>query len=123
MILTTQELANLKSESDALLEKYLNTGSLAPEEIASALRKAVLDAKIFPIFVGGSFVAAGRNELIKSGLVHFTFPRDVVDSLDYLGRNSPKRKPSSGHHVFGHHGDFSTSSSNGTMMDFEETLN
>ncbi|MEK7634984.1 MAG: acetate--CoA ligase family protein [Patescibacteria group bacterium] len=101
---------------------------LTPQMMTEAAETAKVLAKykdkkiIFPVFIGGEGIQAGRNELIKSGLVHFVFPRDVIDSLDYLAQSSPKRKPNSGHHSFGHHGELMTSVRNGEMMEFKSTL-
>ncbi len=74
--------------------------------------------KIFPVFTGGSSVQAGRLELIKSGMPYFTFPRDIIESLDYLAKKAPKIKSS-----YGHHGDSAESvSKDEKMMDFKSTL-
>ncbi len=92
------------------------------EDTAKVLAKYKDKKILFPVFIGGESIRAGRNELIKSNLSHFTFPRDVVDSLDYLAQNSPKRKPSISHHSFGHHGEPVMSVQNGEMMEFELAL-
>jgi acetyltransferase len=57
---------------------------------AKVLAKYKNRKKIFPIFIGGPEVHKGREELSKFGMVGFTFPRDVVDSLDHLANNKPK---------------------------------
>ncbi|MFH0804239.1 MAG: acetate--CoA ligase family protein [Candidatus Zambryskibacteria bacterium] len=89
------------------------------EETAKVLAKYKNKKKIFPIFTGGSSVQAGRDELIKSGMAYFTFPRDVVESLDYLAKDIPKIKS-----PYGHHGDSTESvSENGKMMEFSGALN
>jgi elongation factor G len=60
------ELMELVAESDdALLEKYLSTGKLSPEEVKGGLRKAVSSAKVFPIVLGSSLNDNGIDELLK----------------------------------------------------------
>ncbi|MCK5178179.1 MAG: GTP-binding protein, partial [Candidatus Omnitrophica bacterium] len=49
---------------DALLEKYLESGKLSPEEVNSAFRKAVLQAKIFPILTGSATTDEGVKALL-----------------------------------------------------------
>lgn len=86
-----------------------------PTETAKVLAKYNARKKIFPVFLGGSFVQAGREELIKSGMPYFTFPRDVVESLDYIARRAPKIKSQ-----YGHHESVEPVSENNKMMPFEE---
>jgi len=74
--------------------------------------------KIFPVFIGGSSIQSGRDELIKSGMAYFTFPRDVIESLDYLARGVPKIKS-----PYGHHDNFAEpASERGKMMKFQNAL-
>ncbi|MFC1592529.1 elongation factor G [Candidatus Omnitrophota bacterium] len=62
-----EELTELVAESDdQLIEKYLADGQLSPEEVTSGLRKAVIEAKIFPIILGSVITEAGIKELLKS---------------------------------------------------------
>lgn len=83
---------------------------------AQVLAKYKGRVRIFPVFIGGEKILAGKEELIRSGLVHFTFPRDVIDSLDYLAKNAPKLKLP-GHDSENHH-----SPTSGEMMEFARTL-
>lgn len=89
------------------------------EETAKVLVKYKDKKKIFPVFVGGSSVQVGRSELIKSGMAYFTFPRDVIESLDYLARNAPKIKSPYGHHE----NPETPTSGGGEMMEFGKALN
>ncbi|MBU1871892.1 MAG: elongation factor G [Candidatus Omnitrophica bacterium] len=64
---TPEELMELVAESDdKLLEKYLAEEKLSPEEVASGLRKAVLEAKVFPLILGSALSSVGIDELLKS---------------------------------------------------------
>ena len=59
-------LMELVAESDdGLLEKYLGTGSLSAEEINNGLRKAVINAKAFPVIFGSSLKDEGIEELLR----------------------------------------------------------
>lgn len=46
--------------------------------------------KIFPVFLGGPSVEAGRKVLAEAGLPCFDFPKDVIQSLDSLANGAPK---------------------------------
>ena len=72
-----EEIAELVAETDdKLLEKYLAEGKLSVEEIASGLRKAVIEAKVFPI-IGGSAVAdKGIDELLKAIKDYLASPQE-----------------------------------------------
>ncbi len=62
----SNELMELVAESDdQLLEKYLGTGALSTEEINNGLRKAVINAKVFPVIFGSSLKDDGIEELLK----------------------------------------------------------
>ncbi len=50
--------------NDELLEKYLETGELSPEEIKAALRDAVMSAKLIPIACGSGMVNRGIQPLL-----------------------------------------------------------
>ncbi len=63
----SEELIELVAEADdKLLEKYLAEGKLNPQEVASGLGRAVVEAKIFPIISGSAAQDAGIKELLKA---------------------------------------------------------
>ncbi|MFA5088236.1 MAG: elongation factor G [Candidatus Omnitrophota bacterium] len=73
--LNSAELIETVAETDdQLLEKYLEAGSLSPEEIRTALRKAVLDAKIFPVFSGSALQDQGTKELLQAIITYLPSP-------------------------------------------------
>jgi acetyltransferase len=88
------------------------------EETAKVLAKYKDKKKIFPVFIGGQGIEAGRNELIRSGLVHFQFPRDVIDGLDYIARGAPKIKSPEGYRG----PENNSISKSGEMMEFGRAL-
>jgi acetate---CoA ligase (ADP-forming) len=85
------------------------------EATAKVLAKYKNKKKIFPVFIGIPSVQTGRDELIKSGMVHFAFPRDVIDALDYLAKGAPK--PNS---ALANHGEHKKSAVSGEMIKFDE---
>ena len=64
---------------DALLEKYLESGKLSPEEVNSAFRKAVLQAKIFPILTGSATTDEGVKALLDEIIDYCPSPIDHPD--------------------------------------------
>ena len=64
---------------DDLLEKYLESGTLSPEEVNSAFRKAVLQAKIFPILTGSATTDEGVKVLLDEIIDYCPSPIDHRD--------------------------------------------
>lgn len=60
--------------NDNLLEKYLGSGSLTPQELKEGLRKAVLNAKIFPVFSGSATSDKGVKELLEAIVEYLPSP-------------------------------------------------
>jgi len=72
-----EKLIDAIAESDdALLEKYFEEGELSPEEIASGLRKCVIDGKIFPILCGDAAGNIGVDRLLDVACDCFPSPVD-----------------------------------------------
>jgi len=61
---------------DALLEKYLNGEPPTPQELKSALRKGVLQLKVFPVFCGSAFKNKGVQPLIDATIDYLPSPLD-----------------------------------------------
>lgn len=80
---------------DALLEKYLETGSLDEAEFHPALKKAVSSSQMFPV-IGGAAVAAATSEVGIDCLLDLIV--DVMPSV--LDSSSVKAKDKSGQEVF-----------------------
>jgi acetate---CoA ligase (ADP-forming) len=100
-----------------MMTDVLGTSKLLAEY--NRMTKSTVDRKypkIFPVLVGGSSMQVGRDELIKSGMAYFTFPRDIIESLDYLAKGAPKIK-------FPSHNEKSAETTlKGEMMKFTYTL-
>ncbi|HRU07427.1 MAG TPA: elongation factor G, partial [Candidatus Brocadiia bacterium] len=59
------QLMDVIAESDeALMERYLNEEKISPEEIAAALRKAVAEGKVAPVFHCSGRSGVGLEELL-----------------------------------------------------------
>jgi len=89
------ELTELVAESDdALLEKYLAAGSLSTEEVSSGLRKAVANAKIFPVIFGSSTKDMGVEGLLEAIKNYFVSPEErlapeLIEGQVTLNLDSP----------------------------------
>jgi len=57
---------SIAETDDALLEKYLDAGSLSNEELSGALKKAVLENKIIPVLGGAAVKELGVSEFLKA---------------------------------------------------------
>ncbi len=75
---TVQEtlIEKVAESDDKLLERYLEEGSLPPEEVAKALRSAIISAKIFPIFMGSALTDKGIKELLDAIITYMPSPLD-----------------------------------------------
>ena len=81
----SEELVELVAETDdKLLEKYLSSGELSPEEITTGLGRAVIEAKVFPIITGSAITEAGIEELLKAINNYLASPEERP-SLDIEG--------------------------------------
>lgn len=79
-------------DTDAILVILTPQMMTEAKKTAKVLSKFKDKINIFPVFIGGKSMEAGRKEFIKSSLSCFDFPRDVIESLDYLAKNAPKNK-------------------------------
>jgi elongation factor G len=73
--MTNSEFVEAVAEcDDQLLEKYLESGSLSPEEVRVAFRKAVIQAKVFPIISGSALKDTNVKELLDLIIEYFPSP-------------------------------------------------
>lgn len=84
------EILSEIKEADAIIVILTPQMMTEAEATAKILAKYKDKKIIFPVFIGSSSIHSGRDELIKAGLSHFIFPRDVIDALDYLARGAAK---------------------------------
>ena len=80
---------------DALMEKYLEGEELTVEEIKSAIRKGVLDAKFFPVLCGTAHFNIGVKLALDAVIDYLPAPTDIeaIECTDKNG-NLVKRHPS-----------------------------
>ena len=80
---------------DSLMEKYLETGELAPEEIKRGLRKRTITNQIVPVLCGSAFKNKGVQALLDAVIEYLPSPIDVppVKGEDEDGKEI-FRKPS-----------------------------
>ena len=67
------------------MEKYLEEGSLSEEDLASGLRKGVLNASLVPVVVGSSLENKGGRELLDAIARLFPSPLERPAFLDADG--------------------------------------
>ena len=82
---------NIAESDEELMEKYLEEGSLSEEDLASGLRKGVLNASLVPVVVGSSLENKGGRELLDAIARLFPSPLERPAFLDADGR--PLGKP------------------------------
>jgi elongation factor G len=70
-------IEGIAESDDALLEKYLEKGELAEDEIKSAFKKGVLERNIIPVIVGSSTSHLGIKELLSMIVDYFPSPADI----------------------------------------------
>lgn len=76
---------NIAESDETLMEKYLEEGSLSPEDIAQGLRKGVLDGSLTPVVVGSSLENKGGRQLLDAIADLFPSPLERAPYLDADG--------------------------------------
>ena len=79
-------IENIAESDDSLMEKYLEEGSLSPEEISTALKNGVLKRELVPVLVaasldnkGGAFILDAVQDLFPSPLDHDAWLAEDAD--------------------------------------------
>jgi len=62
--LSSENIETIAESSDVLLEKYLEGKEISQEELKGALKQAVSQAKIYPVFSGSALTDKGIKELL-----------------------------------------------------------
>ena len=71
---------NVAEYDDALLEKFFdNPDSITKEELMAAIRKAVIDMKIFPVMCGSAFKNKGVQSVLDAVCSYLPSPLDLPD--------------------------------------------
>jgi elongation factor G len=75
-----RELVELICETDdALLERYFAGEEISTNELKSALRKAVIDYKLVPMYCGASLRNMGIQPLLDAVVDYLPSPQDIVE--------------------------------------------
>ncbi|MCF7871073.1 MAG: elongation factor G [Candidatus Omnitrophica bacterium] len=77
-------LDSVAETDDALLEKYLEKGKLSQEELTPALKKAILESKVFPVTAGAALDETGVDFLMK-------LITEVMPSVDEAKKRKAKK--------------------------------
>ncbi len=91
-----QMLEALSDYDDHLMENFLDGKEIAPAQIRSALRKAVLNVSVFPVFCGSAAKNKGIQRLLDGVVDYLPSPLDVGDIVGKhpLTGEQVRRKPS-----------------------------
>lgn len=73
----TETIEKIVEYDDALFEKYLGGEIPSAEELRKALRKGVLELKVFPVLCGSAFKNKGVQPLIDATVAYLPSPLDV----------------------------------------------
>ncbi|MFZ5801256.1 MAG: elongation factor G [Candidatus Omnitrophota bacterium] len=95
--LSASEVIETVAETDdKLLEKYLDSGTLSTEEIIPALKKAVLEAKIFPVLKGSAITDEGVKDLLSAIINYLPSPleRPEISVEDAIKKETKVITPS-----------------------------
>jgi elongation factor G len=76
-------LEKISDYDDTLLEKFLNEEHIEPEEIRRAIRRAVIDLKIFPVLCGSSYKNKGVQALLDAVVWYLPSPLDLPPVKGY----------------------------------------
>jgi len=80
-----QQLVEAVAETDeVLMEKYFSEGELAPEELVLGLRRAVLQAQLFPLCFGDAYNCVGADRLLDALVQYGPSPEDSAGLLSSL---------------------------------------
>ena len=83
--------------SDALMEKYLDSGELSNEEIKAGIRARTIRAEITPMFCGSAFKNKGVQAMLDAVIDYMPSPEDVPaikGILDDADESEGERHPS-----------------------------
>ncbi len=84
-VLREATIENIAESDEELMEKYLETGELTPEEIALGLRSGVLKGELVPVAVGSSLENKGGAQLLDAIQTLFPSPMDHAPWMDAEG--------------------------------------
>lgn len=84
-LLRDTTIENIAESDEELMEKYLEEGSLSPEDLSAGLRKGVLNGSLTPVVVGSSLENKGGTQLLDAIARLFPSPLERAPFLDAEG--------------------------------------
>lgn len=93
-------LESLADVDDLFLEKYLDGGGITPEDIKGALRRAVVGAKVVPVFSGSALRNRGVQRLLDGVVNYLPSPLDVPPVTGVNGSEDCEERPPSDEAAF-----------------------
>lgn len=84
-LLRDTTIENIAESDEELMEKYLEEGSLSPEDLSAGLRKGVLNGSLTPVVVGSSLENKGGRQLLDAIARLFPSPLERAPFLDAEG--------------------------------------
>lgn len=84
-LLRDTAVENIAETDEQLMEKYLEEGSLKPEELASGLRKGVLSGELTPVVVGSALQSKGGAQLLNAIQMLLPAPTERAPFVDEKG--------------------------------------
>ncbi len=75
--LRAQVVEQIAETDDALLEKFFNEEAISVNELKVALRKAVIDYKLVPVYAGSSLKNTGVQPLLDAVVEYLPSPVDI----------------------------------------------
>ena len=94
--LRNQLIESVADSDDTLLEKFLEGVEPTTEELKSAIRKATIGMKIFPVLMGSSFKNKGVQTLLDAVIDYLPSPLDIPPMIGHDPEDMEKeltRKP------------------------------
>src|SRR3990167_875971 len=86
----------LAEVDEHLMEKYVGSEAISPEELRAAVRKGTIAMRVFPVLCGASFKNKGVQALLDAVIDYLPSPLDIppVKGLDPETREIEERKAS-----------------------------
>jgi len=89
-----KELVEMIAESDEkLMEKYLEKGELAPDEVREGLKRAILGRQLFPVFATSALLNIGAQTLLDGVTAFMPSPIDRGETTVTINGKEGKLKP------------------------------
>ena len=85
----------IAGEDEALMEKFLNDEDISIPELKSALRKATIARKLFPVFCGAAWRNKGIHPILDAIVEYLPSPLDIppIEGYDVNTQEKISRKP------------------------------